>query len=103
MLVKGPHPFAIVDSGGHLELESISWKVVPEDVQKRAVSEAAKWIASPEATDNGWSGNFGRWKLQVNQIDFKHGNCWYVVAASSDDREDQSEIAEAETDSPFLE
>ena len=95
-LAKGPRPFAIVDSGGQVELESTSWKVVSEDVQKRAVSEAAEWIALLGATEKGWSGNLGRWMLPVHRIKLEDGNCWYVGAASSDDRKDQQEIASAE-------
>jgi hypothetical protein len=78
----------------------MSWKVVPEDVQKRAVSEAAKWMASPGA-EYKWSGNLGRWKLQRNLIQFADGNYWCVVAASSADEKDIEAIASAETEPIF--
>jgi hypothetical protein len=62
-LAEGSPAFVILNSLGRIDLESVSWSAIPEDVQKNAVLNAANWMSS-DKTLSSWSGSIGEWNVR---------------------------------------
>jgi hypothetical protein len=64
-LTKYPQNYVVLNSHGHIDLESLTWSVVSSDVQQRAVSDAAAWMRGlPRGGPMEWNGTIGSWTVQ---------------------------------------
>jgi len=94
-LAKGSSAFAILNSSAQVDIESMAWSAVPDDVRQMAVDIGSKLIAagasgSRKETILGWTAHFS---MIVVVPTFR----WCAITAATDDPELAQPLATEDT------
>jgi hypothetical protein len=84
----GPNCFAILNSQGQVEIESMAWSVVPRDIKQAILTWAANPAEAWEPKEN--------WAASRKAIQFADAKGWCVVWAETTDPRYLEEIAREE-------
>lgn len=90
--------FALLSSDGEIQLESISWSAVPENVRRSAIAIPREWSAKADPPHRDWTGSIGKWKVRVGTIIIPASDeRWYLVSVNTQDPNYQRAISHLET------
>jgi hypothetical protein len=98
-LARGPIAFAVLNSKGHVDIESLGWSAVPIDIRAQAVSGASKWMSSHKADQR--TGAIAGWSVLRTAFAFGNGVAGCVVALNPRDVIQLSHIGREDT-TPLL-
>jgi hypothetical protein len=91
-LAQGTSAFALLNSSAQIDIESMAWNIVPENVKDEAIRIGAQLIRGADNNRNapilGWNMQF---KL-IRIVDPKR--TWSVISADTDDPSFQQKIAQ---------
>ena len=94
-LVEGPSSaFAILNSLGEVDIESMSWSVVPRDIQSRVLSDTDWMIFAGEIYP---SKTIGIWTVWRKLILFAEAKPWCVVWINTHDPDYAQQMVREET------
>jgi hypothetical protein len=75
-----------------VDIESISWSAIPEQLRAEAVANAAQWMRKGSPVQR-WNGRIGNCNLQMATICMVDGPIWCVVELDPDGEELKKAIA----------
>ena len=87
-LGEGPRSFAILNSQGQVEIESMAWSVVPNGIKQAILTWAANPAEAWEPKEN--------WAASRKEIQFADAEGWCVAWAETTDPHYLEEIAREE-------
>lgn len=93
-LVKGPSAYVILDSEGHIDIESIGWSQVPPQVRSTAVDKASELITSKRVVELNESIADCQLHIGIITVDDTH---WGVVSLEPRDNALMSRVAYEDT------
>ena len=83
-----PISFALLNSRGQIDIESVSWAMLPTQIQQEALAAATEKIRNAEL--GSWTSEFDNWQIQVETIwpqSDKSRKTWAIVYAYPSDDE----------------
>src|SRR6266446_9242361 len=91
-LAQGPSAFALLNSSAQIDIESMAWNVVPENVKDKAIGIGAQLI---HGTDNNRNAIILGWNVQFKLIRIvEPKRTWCVISADTNDPSSQQKIAQ---------
>jgi hypothetical protein len=90
-LAQGPSAFTLLNSSAQVDIESMAWNIVPENVRDRAIRVGEKLIRQ---AGNRQDENIQGWTLQFKLIKIVDPDgTWCVISANTDNSDFQAQLA----------
>jgi hypothetical protein len=94
-LATAPSAYAILDSTGRVDIESMGWTAVPPEIKTRAVEIAQSLIQSGRM--DPWEGMVDGWRVAVKFIGEADGKFWCLLTIKTNDPIHAANIAHEAT------
>lgn len=92
-LTEEPGAFALLNSSAEVDIESMAWSAVPQDLREQAIGAGSKLVSSA-GRPNQWSGVIQGWKLRCKTIAIiEPEQTWCVISAAPSEAESQVRVA----------